>query len=74
MIASRQNLWKESRRLWPCLDFNTIGQPNKSRYFNTNVVPTINTSIEYLIGRNPNPALNTGWQSGVRAGWVSKAF
>lgn len=58
----------------PYLIFNTVGQRSRSRYFNTGVVPGANTRVELLMGRNPSPALNIGWQTGCRTGWVSNAI
>ena len=74
-IADRFSMWTLSTSpIWPYLDFNVNGVSRKSRYFNTNVKPTVNTSIEWCFGLISSPALKTGWQNGVRTGWISKAL
>lgn len=72
--GARQSFWTSSfNPIWPYLDFNVNGASHKSRYFNTNVLPTATMGIEYMLGAVSNPASNTGFQNGARTGWITKA-
>ncbi|MBO6031946.1 MAG: hypothetical protein J6Q22_10935 [Prevotella sp.] len=58
----------------PYLIFNAQGARNGSRYFDTGIIPGPTTRVELLMGRNSSAALNVGWQTGCRSGWVSNAL
>lgn len=52
-------VWKKTTVL-PYLDFNVNGERNKSRYFDTGVIPTANTTVEWCFGIVENAAYGAG--------------
>lgn len=79
MLAARNGLMagSKSQSIIPpsgYIDFNITGVSRQSRFFNSGIVPTANTTVEFMLVKNSSPAYATGFQTGCRAGWVNGAM